>query len=228
MKAPIVKQNYEQLEAGNYMARLYQIIYIGTVLVEWKGVDKMQSKIRLSFEFPTEKRVFNEENGEQPYVLSREFTFSMNKKGNFRPMIESWLGKKLSDEEAIDFDIDTMIGKEAMVNVVHNQANNGNTYANISTVSPLMKGSKCPQPINKQVIFGINNWNQEFFDDLPDFIKEKIMTSDEYKEKFKNGLEEPDEEEVTENKEITNKTIKDLKKNKDEEKEEIDLDSIPF
>ena len=183
MKAPRSDSNYEPMPSGNHLARLYQIIYIGTIPVEWQGATKFQYKVRIGFEFPNETKVFNEEKGEQPYVLSNEYTLSMSPKGKLRPMIESWLGKKLTDSEAADFDLDELLGKEAMVNVVHKEGNDGNTYANIATVGPLMKGSECPAPVNPPIIFGYGkDWDQRFFESLPDFIKTKITSSREYGE----------------------------------------------
>ena len=64
----------ELIPAGNYIARCYQMLQIGTVEEEYKGEKKMQEKVRISWELPTELKVFKEENGEQPLVISKEYT----------------------------------------------------------------------------------------------------------------------------------------------------------
>jgi len=204
MKVPKTTSNYEPLPAGNYVARLYQIIYIGTIPVEWNGVQKKQFKVRLGFEFPTEKRIFNEEQGEQPYVLSTEMTYSTHPKSKLRAILDSWNGKKLTDMEAVNTDLDEYIGKEAMVNVVHKEYND-NVYASISAITPLPKGVKCPKAINPTKILDYgDNWDEKFFQSLPEFLRKKIESSAEYQ--MKDGVSA----------------------NSKEDKDNIDLSDIPF
>ena len=61
-------KTFAPVEAGNYVARCYSMVHIGTISDEYKGEKKEASKVRLTFELPTETKVFKEENGEQPYV----------------------------------------------------------------------------------------------------------------------------------------------------------------
>lgn len=82
----------EPMPAGNYPARCISMIHIGTVPEEYQGEKKMQDKVRITWEFPTEQKVFKEENGEQPYNLSKEFTLSLNEKANLRKVLRNWRG----------------------------------------------------------------------------------------------------------------------------------------
>ena len=54
MKAPKPKSNYEAVPAGTHVARLYQIIHVGTSSFEFKGEMKSSDKIRLTFELKGE------------------------------------------------------------------------------------------------------------------------------------------------------------------------------
>lgn len=178
---PSEGSTYEPLAAGTYPARLYSVIHLGRLPFEWQGQSKILDKVRMTFEFPTETKVFNEEKGEQPYVLSCEFTLSTHEKSNLRHFLEGWQGKRMSDMEAINTDLEQWVGKEGLANVVHSEAKNGNTYANIATMSPLPKGMQCPAQINPTFILNYHEkWDTAKFDSLPDFVKDKMRQSDQY------------------------------------------------
>lgn len=175
-------QNFELLEAGSYVARCFQMIHIGTNTENILGKDKELNKVRISWELPTELKVFKEENGEQPHVVSKEFTLSLNEKANLRKFLESWRGKQFEEKELKDFDISVLIGATCQLNLIHNQAKNGNTYLEIASVSKLMKGLVCPDAINKTLCFGYDPFEPELLELVPEFILEKIKSSKEYRE----------------------------------------------
>ena len=81
------KQNksFDPVPADNHVARFYEIIHIGTIPTMWQGQEKMTDKIRLTFELCNEKKEFREGDGEKPFSISREFTYSFGSKGNLRP-----------------------------------------------------------------------------------------------------------------------------------------------
>lgn len=172
--------NFKMIPAGNYIARCYSMIHIGTIEEEFKGEKKMLNKVRLSWETPTELTVFKEENGEQPFSISKEFTLSLHEKATLRKFLESWRGKSFTEDEAKRFDISKLLGVACMVNVIHKQSATGKTYAEISSVSAMPKGVICPDQINKSVIFTITQPEWDVFDKMPDFLKDKIKKSQEY------------------------------------------------
>ena len=173
--------NYEPLPAGNYVARCYSMVHIGTIKEEYQGETKMQNKVRITWELPTETKVFKEENGEQPYVLSKEFTLSMHEKSTLRKWLESWRGKAFTQEESKAFNVAKLVGAACMLNVIHKEKKDGGKKAEISSISAMPKGLQCPEAINKPVIFSVLDFDSELFADFPDFLKEKIKGSNEYK-----------------------------------------------
>lgn len=181
-------QKFERklIPSGNHVARCYGMIHIGTV-TEKNAMGELQTlnKVLIDWELPLEKAVFTEEKGEQPFVFSKDFTLSMNEKANLRKLISSWRGKALSDSEANDFDITKLVGKECMLNIVHKASKDGTkTYANLAGVTPLPKGLECPAQINPTRVLDYDNWNQEVFLSLPEWLANKISSSKEYNEKF--------------------------------------------
>jgi hypothetical protein len=172
----------ELIPAGNYAARCYQMIHIGTITETIKGESKIMNKVRIGWELPTETRVFKEENGEQPFVTSKEFTLSMNEKSNLRKLLESWRGKPFTKEQAESFDITALLNVPCMLNIIHKVSEKtGNTYEEIASVTPMPKGFVCPPQVNPTFKWEYDNPDWMFFELLPQFIREKIESSKEYK-----------------------------------------------
>ena len=70
-----------------------------------------------------------------------------------------------------------------MLSVIHRLAKSGSNYANISSVATLPKGLEAPKQINENFEFNFDNkFNKDVLEKLPDFIKDKIKTSNEYKQ----------------------------------------------
>tara|TARA_R110002167_G_scaffold325067_1_gene531191 strand:- start:6376 stop:6969 length:594 start_codon:yes stop_codon:yes gene_type:complete len=173
-------KKFEPIEAGSYPARCYSMIEMGTNEENYQGTAKMVNKVRITWELPTEMQVFKEERGPEPRVISKEFSLSMHEKANLRGFLESWRGKSFTDNEAKAFDVTNLLGVPCLLSITHKTAANGNTYANISSVSLLPKGMECPEMINERQELSFDNFKEELFESLPDFIKEKIQTSQEY------------------------------------------------
>lgn len=171
----------EPIPAGNYIARCYQMIEIGTVKETILGKEKILPKVRIGWELPTELKVFKEENGEQPMVISKEYTLSMAEKANLRIALKSWRGKDFTEEEARKFDITKLLGVPCMLNIIHKPSKDGTrVYEEISGITPLPKGIICPEQINPTFVLSYDDFDVQRFDKLPDFIKNKMVTSMEF------------------------------------------------
>ena len=177
--------NYKQMEPGVYPAICQMMVQIGTVPNPFHRPDDSESKemrheVFLRWEFPTETHVFSESRGPEPYTIGRTFTLSMHEKAGLRKLLESWRGKAFNDEEAKRFDISKLLGKPCQINVVSREKN-GKTYSEIGSISPLMKGSKAPDPINPQIMLSFEDWDEGIYQSLPDWLKKRIAESEEYK-----------------------------------------------
>jgi len=184
----------ELIPAGNYAARCYKMIEIGTVQEQFG----LQTKVRIGWELPTELKVFSPEKGSQPLVIDKEYTLSMNDKANLRKMLASWRGKDFSILECREFDITKLIGKTCMINIIHKpgKADPSKMYQEIGSVSPLPRGLHIPDQINPTFLLTYDAWDQGKYDSLPEFIQTKIRSSDEY-QAMKNPIKlHQDESEV--------------------------------
>ena len=171
----------ELIPAGNYIARCYQMIEIGTVKETILGKEKIIPKVRIGWELPTEIKVFKDENGEQPCVISKEYTLSMAEKANLRIALKSWRGKDFTEDEAKSFDITKLLGVPCMINIIHKTSKDGlKVYEEISGITPIPKGIECPPQYNKTLLLSYDSFDVEVFNKLPDFIRNKMTGSLEY------------------------------------------------
>jgi hypothetical protein len=181
--------------AGNFIARCVSMVHVGTVLEEFQGEKKQMNKVRITWELPTELVVFKEEKGEQPFTLSKEFTLSLHERATLLKFLESWRGKQFTKEEIVKFDVAKLVGIPCMLNVLHKVSKtSGKTFADISTVSAMPKGIQAPGQINPSILFSVNEFDEALFNTFPDFLKDKIKSSAEYKALQTSTIETPSED----------------------------------
>lgn len=172
----------ELIPAGNHVARCYSMIHIGTVTEVILGESKRMNKVRISWELPAELRVFHEDKGEQPMIISQEFTLSMHEKATLRKFLESWRGAAFTEAEAKVFDVTKLLGVPCMLSVIHKKTTKGNDYSTISSIASMPKGMTCPPQVNPSFEWNYEDkFNQVSLEEFPDFIKDKIKSSEEYK-----------------------------------------------
>lgn len=185
MKATVPTQEAKAhilIPAGTHLARCVSIVDQGTQETEWEGQVKTARKVRFTWETPEETAVFKQENGEQPFLVSKVFTLSLHEKASLTKTIESWTGKKLTKEEKENgYNINNFLGKECIINVVHKQSGD-KTHANVDSVSPLMKGMTAPKQITESVLFSLEKeeYDKSIFDGLGEWLKNIIIQSPEY------------------------------------------------
>lgn len=174
---PETKTTLPQIAEGTHIAIPYQIIYLGNIKTEYMGEVKVLPKVRITFEFPTETAIFD--GVEKPRVHTQEYTFSYGEKANLRKVVGAILGIS-KDSEFANILLEDILGKPCMAQIDHNEKG----YANIVAVVSLPKGIKAPEQFNKNKVWDYDeNYNEEFVNTLPQFIKDKIFSSKEWKEK---------------------------------------------
>lgn len=179
---------FDPAPAGSHVARLYQIIHIGTITTEFKGEKKQTDKIRLTFELCNETKVFKEGEEAKPLSVSREFSFYMSPKANLRQFVEGMIGTRLDEEEAATFDLEGLLSEDCLLNIVHSESkSSGNIYADIKSASPLPKGMTAPTVFNTPTLIDVNSATEEQIDALPEFIRDKMKSSEQFDARFRQG-----------------------------------------
>ena len=79
-------------------------------------------------------------NTDERYTATTTLTNSMNKSASLRKLVESWRGKSMTEREAQDFDLERLLGANALIQVVHSTKND-KTTAFVDNVLPPMKGT---------------------------------------------------------------------------------------
>jgi hypothetical protein len=139
---PIIAKGFASFNPapeGPQQAVCVDVVDLGMEEERWgEGEAKLKPKVRImwhSVEVDPETK--------KPYSIVEKYTLSLHEKAKLRAVLESWRGKKFTDEEAEGFDLETLLGVNAYISIVHNKQ-----WANISAIMPLPKGMP-PIPITQ-------------------------------------------------------------------------------
>ncbi len=75
----------------------------------------------------------------KPHMAVRRFGLSLGEKSNLRPFLESWRGRKFSEDELDAFDLEKLIGAPCQIQIIHTKKD-GKTYGNVQACLPLGRG----------------------------------------------------------------------------------------
>jgi hypothetical protein len=185
MPIPNVQENrskFPPVEVGLHNAVCVSIYHCGHITNQ--EFNKTQDKIVLMFELPELPRLEWEKDGKKesmPRALAREFTYSMHEKGNLRPIIEGWRGKKMTEEEAKKFNIMAVLGKPCMVQVMHD-GEGEDARASVKVVLPPPKGAVI-QAATKPLAWSVTDLEKpELPAGMAKWIANKVTQSQEWAE----------------------------------------------
>ena len=169
---------YELVPSGTFMARCFSIIDLWTQEDTYKGELKNNRKVSIKFELPTK---LNSDG--KPFTIYVDHNFFLGEKTNLRKFLQSWRGKTYEQDELDDFHIyKEFLNRPCQITIEHKKsANTGNTYAKISSISPIMEGIDCPPRVNDIVWLNLEAFSRDSFESLNDKLKEIIAKSPEYK-----------------------------------------------
>ena len=174
-----------QLPNGSYTARLVKIIDLGSHL-NTKYPDKgTQRSFTFTFETPTKKEVFKKDGQKEPFLISQDVNFVFSKP-DAEPTKISTLSKI---RKAINKDLENANIFDLLNGVLTIQTElNDKGYAKIINFIQLSEdidpSDKKFAQINPFVEFYIDHFEQEVFDTFPEFIKNKIIDSPEFRQKM--------------------------------------------
>lgn len=175
----------ELIKSGSHIARCISIVHIGTIEDEYMGTPKILDKIIVTWELPNYIKVFKEEEGAKPFVISKKYTLSMYKKANLRGDTEGWRGKAFNDKEAEDFDVAVLIAQPCMLSIIEKEKQDGDMTNNISSISMIPQGMKCPPQVNKSFEFNYDDrFDLIWLEEQPDWLKGMIKSTPEYAERM--------------------------------------------
>ena len=172
--------DYKPAPAGAHVARCVRIIDLGTQDTTFKGEPKKSHLIDVYWELPTNLMEEGEFAG-KPYTVKQRFTASLSEKATLRKVLESWRGRKFTPAELAGFDLQNILGKPCLLNVVHVDKDE-KVYANIASVMQVPGGMVVPPQVNPSLFFSLSTFDAAVFESLPEQAKAKIKLSPEYRD----------------------------------------------
>lgn len=163
-------REFEPVPQGTHAAVCDMVVDMG---IQDGGQYAPKHKVYLRWQIPGERVEF-EKDGEKvnkPAVIGRTLTLSLSEKGNLRPMLEAWRGRRFTAEELRGFDVSSVLGKACMLNVVH-EDKGGKTYANIAGLLAMPKGIPTPRLDGDPVLY--DDDNRDSWNNLRPWMQEKI------------------------------------------------------
>ena len=179
------KPSIPLLEEGTYPAICFLMVDLGLQYNETFG--KNAKKIAIGWELPGETITID--GVEQPRTFINVYTASLNSKGNLRRDLKAWRGRDFTLEELKAFDLKSIIGVPCLIGVIHNEASNGNTYVNLSSISRLPKGFAVPEGRLSHVIYDIDENDPREIANLPNWMQEMITKSQSYIDRINSDTE---------------------------------------
>lgn len=161
------------VEPGVYMAVCIGVIDLGEQYSE--KFKNYSNKVKFVWALPSETIEIDGKTEERQ--LSKEFTFSVSKKGGLRTFLESWNSKTYSDDEFAELDVFDQVGKPCQLQVVLNDTGE---YSNVANLMPLPKGMPAPVSNTAFITWDMEAWDDAVFESLPEWTKEQIKKSTQY------------------------------------------------
>lgn len=167
------KPKQPPVEPGVYMAVCIGVIDLGEQYSE--KFKNYSNKLKFVWALPGETIEIDGKQEERQ--LSKEFTFSVSKKGGLRGFLESWNSRSYSDDEFGELDVFDQLGKACQLQVVLNDTGE---YSNVANLMPIPKGMPVPTSNTAFVSWDMEHWDDDAFERLPQWTQEQIKKSTQY------------------------------------------------
>lgn len=177
--------SFKPVPPGTHLARCYRIVDLGTQETNYKGKINYQRKMMVQWEVHGA-----DENGEslvtkagEPMTISKNYTVSLDEKARLRKDLISWRGRAFTAEELKGFELKNLLGAWCMLGVIETPGNDGKTYSNVESITPvhsIIKKNGLPPYHNEVGLFSLDSPDMELFETFSDHLKGKIQGSPEW------------------------------------------------
>lgn len=197
----------KQLEPGVYTGIASAIIDLG--VQENSMFGKKQRKVMIVWNIVGETVKINDE--EKPRVISKEYTMSLSEKSTLRRDLQAWRGKPFTNEELQGFDLKNILNVPCQLQI-NQEEKNGKTYTIIAAIMAIPKGMKVEKLENTYVFDTYDPSTWIYYDQIPNWIKERIKKSlnlvetelDMYIQDYEEQKKENEGKQIENNEEIHN------------------------
>ena len=163
--------DYENLAPGRYKASCYKIVDMGSRMESFQGQpEKKRATVYIYWEV-THMQMGND--GEEfwddiamtdgrPFSIGKKYTASLNENSTLHRDLKSWRGKPFTAIELAGFNIENVLGVSCELEVVPYKTQDGSERTKLEGVYKPDGGAKRVSTYNKQVIFDIDVYCEEF------------------------------------------------------------------
>lgn len=198
MKMTSSAGSFQDPTAGTYAGVCVRVVDLGTQEQEWEGKKSTKRQLMLGFELHGDAvdtdgcGYMLNDSGQpdpmKPFLVSAFLTASFHEEATLRKYMESWRGQPYSDQDIAAFETDgfdwaLMLGVPCMVKMEANAKGK----VKIKGLSRLQKNIDKPVSVNSEIVFVLDEFDQQAFNALPQGIRDIIAKSPEFKQL--NGLQ---------------------------------------
>jgi len=156
---------------GSYPARIVQVLDLGKQEDDYKGKVTVRDKIWITFELPTETITIDNE--EKPRWISKDFTKSFGEKA----LLTKVLNAAFDTSEVPEIEsFKEFLGREMLIEIGSTSTGKDKWIGAMK----LPKGMSVAPLANNTVYFDMDNPDADVLNSLPDFLQEKITSSESY------------------------------------------------
>lgn len=167
--------DFKKVPPGNHVGICNAVVDLGRQRVQSQLYgESVKHQVYIRWELPQEIIEWTDKDGNQrtgPMTIGKTYTVSLHENATLRADLENWRGRAFTREELAGFDIATIAGVAALVNVTHAESG-GKTYANVTGVTPLPKGMEKPTASDSPIVY--DNEHSQSFDLLPEWLQKKV------------------------------------------------------
>lgn len=158
---------FEACPEGTHIAVCYGVIDAGFHQTPQYGIKR---KLILLWETSEEKDQNN-----SPFQLVGFYTPSLGAKATLRKHLESWRGRKFTEEELNGFDVRKVLGAPCLITVQHDVKPDGSKRHKVVSVTALPKTTPKPELANKKVFYSVDEpATSSPKSDLPEWINDLL------------------------------------------------------
>lgn len=177
LKPPPIKSGEpsDPIPTGTYTAVCYGVIDEGHQdATDFNGNPEIQHQVRLMFELPEERM-----GDGRPRGTSKKMKLSMHEKAGLRKAVHALTGRSLSDAEAVQFDLSSLIGRGCFISMIEKPRRDGNgTFSKIDGFMPLPRSVQVNRPENAPIVYEVEEGQPP--DTLPEWLRAEIMQAKEF------------------------------------------------
>lgn len=169
--------------AGQHRAVLTRLIDLGTQPGS-QMFPNPKRKVLFGWEIPSERIKFVKDGQEHegPVIHFERMTFSSHENSIMRQRLESWRGRPFTEQEFGTFDLKTLLGVSALIQIAH-ERKDGKTYANMQVIMLPPDWKSNPVKAEGETLYlslEPDEFDQATYERLSDGLRTTIANSPEY------------------------------------------------